>query len=64
MLYKLAIFLASLASFFILAVLGRTLITDALSTMLRLLGEESEEASWLIQARSRMDPVEPCNEEW
>ena len=28
-----------------------TAVTDALSTMLRLLGEESEEASWLIQAR-------------
>ena len=39
-------------------------VTDALSTMLRLLGEESEEASWLIQARSKMDPVEPCNEKW
>jgi hypothetical protein len=32
--------------------------------MLRLLGEESEEASWLIQARSRMEPIEPCDEEW
>ena len=39
-------------------------VTDALSTMLRLLREESAEASWLIQARSRMDPVEPCDEEW
>jgi hypothetical protein len=39
-------------------------VTDALSTMLRLLGEESEEASWLIWARSRMDPIEPCDEEW
>jgi len=38
-------------------------ITDSLSTILRLLGEELEEASWLIQARSRMDPVEPYNEE-
>jgi len=45
--------------------LERTLtsVTDALSTMLRLLGEESQEASWLIQVRSRMDLVEPCNEE-
>ena len=43
--------------------LGST-VTDSLSTMLRLLGEESEEASWLIRARSRMEPVEPCNEEW
>ena len=39
-------------------------VTDSLSTMLRLLREESAEASWLIQARSRMDPVEPCDEEW
>ena len=37
---------------------------DSLSTMLRLLREESEEASWLIQARSRMEPIEPCDEEW
>jgi len=40
------------------------LVTDALSTMLRLLGEESQEASWLIQARSRMDLVELYDEEW
>ena len=39
-------------------------VTDALSTMLRLLGEESQEASWLIQAQSRMELVEPYNEEW
>jgi len=39
-------------------------VTNALSTILRLLGEESEEASWLIQVRSKMEPVEPCNEEW
>jgi len=32
--------------------------------MLRLLGEESEVASWLIEARSRMEPIELCNEEW
>jgi len=38
-------------------------VMDALSTILRLLGEELEEASWLIQARSRIDPVEPYNEE-
>jgi len=31
--------------------------------MLRLLGEELEEASWLIRARSRMDPIELYNEE-
>jgi len=41
-----------------------TSITDALSTMLRLLGEESKEASWLIRARSRIDPVEPYDEKW
>ena len=39
-------------------------VTDSLSTILRLLGEESAAASWLIQARSRIDPVELCNEEW
>ena len=39
-------------------------VTDSLSTILRLLGEESAEASWLIQARSRMDPVELYDEEW
>jgi hypothetical protein len=43
---------------------GKGNVTDALSTMLRLLGEESEEASWLIQARSRMEPIELCDEEW
>ena len=31
--------------------------------MLQLLREELEEASWLIQARSRIDPVELYNEE-
>ena len=36
---------------------------DALSTMLQLLGEESEEASWLIEAWSRMEPVELYDEE-
>ena len=39
-------------------------VTDALSTVLRLLREESVEASWLIQARSRMELVEPYNKEW
>ena len=39
-------------------------VTDALSTMLRLLGEESEAASWLIGARSMMELVEPCDEGW
>jgi len=39
-------------------------ITDALSTMLRLLREELEEASWLIRARSRIDLVELYNEKW
>ena len=39
-------------------------ITDALNTMLQLLKEELEEASWLIKARSRMELVELCDEEW
>ena len=39
-------------------------VTNALSTILWLLGEESEAASWLIEARSRMDPIELCDEEW
>jgi len=39
-------------------------IIDALSTILRLLREELEEASWLIQARFRMDLVELYNKEW
>jgi hypothetical protein len=39
-------------------------VTDALSTMLRLLGEELEEASWLMKARSRMEPVKLYDEEW
>jgi len=38
-------------------------VTDALSTILRLLGEELEEASWLIEARSRMELVELYNKE-
>jgi len=38
-------------------------VTDALSTILRLLREESEEASWLIQAQSRIEPVELYNKE-
>ena len=38
-------------------------VTDALSTMLRLLGEELEAACWINEARSRMEPVEPCDEE-
>jgi hypothetical protein len=37
-------------------------VTDALSMMLRLLREELEEASWLIRARSRMEPIELYNE--
>ena len=39
-------------------------VTDALSTMLQLLEEESGAASWLMEARSRMEAVEPCDEEW
>ena len=38
-------------------------ITDALSTMLRLLGEESVEASWLTKARSRLELVELYDKE-
>ena len=37
---------------------------DALSIILRLLGEESEAASWLIEARSTIGPVKLYNEEW
>ena len=40
------------------------LVMDALSTILQLLGEESEAASWLIEARSIMEPVEPYDEGW
>ena len=32
--------------------------------MLQLLREELEAASWLIEAWSRMEPVELYNEEW
>ena len=39
-------------------------VTDALSIMLRLLGEELEAASWLIKARSIIEPVELYDEEW
>ena len=39
-------------------------VTDALSTMLRLLEEESDGARWLIEARSRMEPIELCDEQW
>ena len=35
---------------------------DALSTILRLLGEESEAASWLMEARSRIEPIELCDD--
>jgi len=38
-------------------------VIDALSIILQLLGEELAEASWLIQVRSRIDPVELYNEE-
>ena len=44
--------------------MNSTIVTDALSTMLRLLGEESEAASWLVEVRSRMEPVELCDKEW
>jgi len=36
------------------------IVTDALSTILQLLGEELKEASWLVRARSRIKLVEPC----
>ena len=39
-------------------------VTDALSIMLRLLGEELEAARWMMEAWSRMDPIEPCDEAW
>jgi len=39
-------------------------VTDSLSTILRLLGEKLEAASWLIEARSRIEPIELYNEEW
>jgi len=38
-------------------------ITNALSTMLWLLGEELGVASWLIEARSRIDPIKLYDEE-
>ena len=41
-----------------------TNVTDALSMMLRLLDEELEAASWLIEVWSRMEPVELYNKEW
>ena len=36
--------------------IGMPVVTDALSTILRLLGGELEVASWLIEARSIMEP--------
>jgi len=39
-------------------------VTNALSIILQLLGEESEAASWLIEAWSRIDPIKPYNKEW
>jgi len=39
-------------------------VINALSMILWLLGEESEVASWLMEARSRMDLIELCDEEW
>ena len=43
--------------------INRLGIIDALSTMLRLLEEELEAASWLIEAWSRIEPVELYDEE-
>ena len=37
---------------------------DVLSIILQLLGEELEVASWLIKARSIIEPVELYDEEW
>ena len=37
-------------------------VINALSTMLWLLGEELEAASWLMEARSRMDLIKLCDE--
>ena len=37
-------------------------VIDALSTILQLLGEELEAASWLIKARSIIELVELYNE--
>ena len=37
---------------------------DALSIILRLLGEESEAASQLIETRSTIEPVELYDEGW
>jgi len=37
---------------------------DALSIILRLLREELEEASWLVNVWSRMEPVKLYDEEW
>ena len=42
----------------------RPFVMDALSTILRLLEEELEAASWLIEARSIMELVELYNEGW
>ena len=39
-------------------------VMDALSTMLRLLGEELKVASQLIEARFRIEPIELYNKEW
>jgi len=39
-------------------------VMNALSTMLWLLGEELEAASWLMEAWSRMDLIELYDKEW
>ena len=38
-------------------------VMDALSIILQLLAEELEAANWLIKVRSRMELIEPYNEE-
>jgi len=37
---------------------------NALSTILQLLGEELEIASWLMETRSRIDLIKLYDEEW
>jgi hypothetical protein len=64
------LYLAILGSYISILVVFKILpylvgaITDTISTILRLLREELEEASWLIRARSRIEPVKLCDEEW
>ena len=63
LLYSLYLDIYNILIILLLNIIASISVTDALSTVLRLLREESEEASWLIRARSRMEPVEPYDEE-